>query len=305
MLHFTLRRLLVALLVAITVSLISFALLRLSGDLAAAIAGPEATEAQVEAIRIDFGLDQPLAVQYIEWLLGALRLDFGNSFYFRGTVVELIADRLPVTLTLGAMAIAFALVVSIPLGVLAAVKQNTWIDRAALTVAVSGQAMPSFWFALILILVFAVNLRWLPVSGSDTWAHFVLPAVALGYYATPSIMRLTRTGMLDVLASDYIRTARAKGLRPNKVLFKHALRNALTPVVALAVVQFGFILSGSIVIETVFSLQGLGLLMWESIGRKDFPVVQAVLLLIAMMYVALAFLADLLNAWLDPRIRVV
>jgi peptide/nickel transport system permease protein len=150
-----------------------------------------------------------------------------------------------------------------------------------------------------------VNLRWLPVSGSDTWAHFVLPAVALGYYATPSIMRLTRTGMLDVLASDYIRTARAKGLRPNKVLFKHALRNALTPVVALAVVQFGFILSGSIVIETVFSLQGLGLLMWESIGRKDFPVVQAILLLIAMMYVALAFLADLLNAWLDPRIRVV
>jgi peptide/nickel transport system permease protein len=236
--------------------------------------------------------------------VGALRLDFGNSFYFRGTVVELIADRLPVTLTLGAFAIAFALVVSIPLGVLAAVKQNTWIDRAALTVAVSGQAMPSFWFALILILVFAVTLRWLPVSGSDTWAHFVLPAIALGYYATPSIMRLTRTGMLDVLASDYIRTARAKGLRPNKVLFKHALRNALTPVVALAVVQFGFILSGSIVIETVFSLQGLGLLMWESIGRKDFPVVQAILLLIAMMYVALAFVADLLNAWLDPRIRI-
>ncbi len=304
MLHFTLRRLLVALLVAITVSLISFGLLRLSGDLAAAIAGPEATEAQVEAIRVNFGLDQPLPVQYVEWLWGALRLDFGNSFYFRGTVVELIADRLPVTLTLGAFAIAFALVVSIPLGVLAAVKQNTWIDRAALTVAVSGQAMPSFWFALILILVFAVTLRWLPVSGSDTWAHFVLPAIALGYYATPSIMRLTRTGMLDVLASDYIRTARAKGLRPNKVLFKHALRNALTPVVALAVVQFGFILSGSIVIETVFSLQGLGLLMWESIGRKDFPVVQAILLLIAMMYVALAFVADLLNAWLDPRIRI-
>ena len=304
MLYFTLRRLLVALLVAITVSLISFGLLRLSGDLAGAIAGPEATEAQVEAIRVDFGLDQPLAVQYVEWLWGALHFDFGNSFYFRGTVVDLIADRLPVTLTLGAFAIAFALVVSIPLGVLAAVKQNTWIDRVALTLAVSGQAMPGFWFALILILVFSVTLRWLPVSGSGTWAHFVLPAVALGYYATPAIMRMTRTGMLDVLASDYIRTARAKGLPVNKVLFKHALRNALTPVVALAVVQFGFILSGSIVIETVFSLQGLGLLMWESIGRKDFPVVQAILLLIAMMYVALALVADLLNAWLDPRIRI-
>ncbi len=304
MLLYTLRRLLLAVLVAFTVSIISFGLLRLSGDLAAAIAGPEATEAQIEAIRVDFGLDQPLVMQYVDWLLGALRFDFGNSFYFRDSVVSLVADRLPVTLTLGALAIMFALIVSIPLGVLAAVKQNTWIDRSALTIAVSGQAMPSFWFALILILVFAVNLRWLPVSGSGTWAHFILPAVALGYYATPAIMRLTRTGMLDVLASDYIRTARAKGVRPGKVLFKHALRNAVIPVVALAVVQFGFILSGSIVIETIFSLQGLGLLMWESIGRRDFPVVQAVLLLIAMMYVALAFIADLLNAWLDPRIRV-
>jgi len=304
MLAFTLRRLLLALLVAFTVSLVSFALLRISGDLAAAIAGPEATAAQVEAIRIDFGLDQPLPVQYVEWLWGALRFDFGNSFFFRDTVANLIGNRLPVTLTLGALAILFALAVSIPLGVVAAVKQNTWVDRLALTVAVSGQALPSFWFGLILILVFSVNLRWLPVSGSETWQHFVLPAVALGYYATPSIMRLTRTGMLDVLSSDYIRTARAKGLRPNRILFKHALRNAVIPVVAMAAVQFGFMLGGSIIIETIFSLRGIGHLMYESISRKDFPVVQAILLLIALIYITLIFVADLLNAWLDPRIRV-
>lgn len=304
MLAFTLRRLLLALLVAFTVSLVSFALLRISGDLAAAIAGPEATAAQVEAIRIDFGLDQPLPVQYVEWLWGALRFDFGNSFFFRDSVANLIGNRLPVTLTLGALAILFALAVSIPLGVVAAVKQNTWVDRLALTVAVSGQALPSFWFGLILILVFSVNLRWLPVSGSDTWRHFILPAVALGYYATPSIMRLTRTGMLDVLSSDYIRTARAKGLRPNRILFKHALRNAVIPVVAMAAVQFGFMLGGSIIIETIFSLRGIGHLMYESISRKDFPVVQAILLLIALIYVTLIFVADLLNAWLDPRIRV-
>lgn len=304
MLAYASRRFLLALLVAFTVSVISFALLRLSGDLAAAIAGPEATEAQIEAIRVDFGLDRPMTLQYFDWLWGALRFEFGNSFFFRDTVASLIGNRLPVTLALGGLAILFALIVSIPLGVLAAVKQNSWIDRLALTIAVAGQALPSFWFGLILILVFSVNLRWLPVSGSDTWLHFILPAVALGYYATPSIMRLTRTGMLDVLSSDYIRTARAKGLPPQVVLFKHALRNAVIPVVAMAAVQFGFMLGGSIIIETVFSLRGIGHLMYESITRKDFPVVQAILLLIALIYVALIFLADLLNAWLDPRIRV-
>lgn len=304
MLAFTLRRLVVALLVGFTVSVVAFALLRLSGDLAAAIAGPEATAEQVEAIRRDFGLNQPIVMQYFDWLWGAVRFDFGDSFFFRDTVASMIAERMPVTLLLGGLSIAFALILAIPLGVIAAVKQNTWIDRTALSIAVAGQAMPSFWFALILIIVFSVNLRWLPVSGSETWAHFVLPSIALGYYATPSIMRLTRTGMLDVLQSDYIRTARAKGLRPAKVLFKHALRNAVIPVVALAAVQFGFMLGGSIIIETIFSLQGLGHLMWESISRKDFPVVQAVLLLIALFYVLLTFVADLLNAWLDPRMRV-
>jgi peptide/nickel transport system permease protein len=164
--------------------------------------------------------------------------------------------------------------------------------------------MPTFWFALLLILLFGVTLKVLPISGSDTWLHFVMPAIALGYYATPAIMRVTRSGMIEVLESDYIRTARAKGLRTPQVLFKHALRNALAPVVALAAVQLGFLLGGSVVIETVFALNGLGYLAWESISHNDFPVVQAVVLLISLGYIVLTFAADLANAWLDPRIRI-
>ena len=163
--------------------------------------------------------------------------------------------------------------------------------------------MSNFWFALTLIVVFSVGLKWLPVAGNATWLHFVLPAVALGYYAMPAIMRLTRAGMLDVLGSDYIRTARAKGLSRSRVIFKHALRNAIIPVVALAAVELGFMLGGSVVIESVYSLQGLGQLAWDSIARNDYPVVQAVVLIIAVFYIGLTFLADVLNAALDPRMR--
>ncbi|MCC0807810.1 ABC transporter permease [Methylobacterium sp. W2] len=303
MLRFMIQRSLVAIAVAVTVSVASFMLLHLSGDLAAAIAGPEATSAQVEAIRVQYGLNQPMLAQFAAWAWKALHFDFGNSFYFRESVVDLLASRMPITLFLGVVALTVALFVAIPLGVLAAVKRDTWIDRLALSVSVLGQAMPSFWFGLTLIMVFSVNLRWLPVSGNTTWKHFVLPAIALGYYAMPAVMRLTRNGMLEVLASDYVRTARAKGLPPRKILIRHALRNAVIPVIALAAVQFGFMLGGSIVIEAVFSLQGLGQLAWESIARNDFPVVQAIVLVLAMIYIALTLAADLLNAFLDPRLR--
>ena len=198
----------------------------------------------------------------------------------------------------------FAVVLAIPLGILAAIRPNSWIDRTALTVSVLGQAMPSFFFGLALIIVFGVMLRLLPISGSATWRHFILPAVALGYYATPAFMRLTRSGMIEVLNSDYIRTARAKGLREGSVLFKHALRNAIIPVVSLAAVQFGFMLGGSLVIETVFAINGVGYLGYQSIARADLPMVQAIVLMVSMFYVVLTFCADLLNAFLDPRIRV-
>lgn len=304
MLRFFLNRLGLALIVALTVSLISFLLLFLAGDPAIALAGEGATEVDIQAIRERYGFDRPIIVQYFSWLAGALSGDFGNSYYFGTPVIELIAEKLPTTMTLGLLAITFAIILSIPLGVAAAVRPNSLVDRAALFISVIGQAMPSFWFGLILIVIFAVNLGWLPVSGSDDWQNFVLPTVVLGYYATPAIMRLTRGGMLEVLRADYIRTARAKGLRPGKVLFKHALRNAVIPVVGLAAVQLGFMLGGSVVVESIFALNGAGFLAFESISRNDFPVVQGLILIFSLIYVLLTLLADLLNAWLDPRIRV-
>lgn len=303
MLQYIFRRFLVALGVMLTVAVVSFMLLHLSGDLAASIAGAEANAAAVEEVRIQYGLNRPIATQFFDWLWGALHLDFGRSFFFQNTVMELIGERLPITLKLGAVSLLLAVSVAIPLGVLAAVYRDTWIDRLALMVAVVGQAMPNFWFALTLILLFAVGLQWLPVAGNTTWRHFVLPAIALGYYAMPSLMRLTRAGMLDVLGADYIRTARAKGLSPARVVFKHALRNAIIPVVALAAVELGFMLGGSVVIESVYSMQGLGQLAWDSISRNDYPVVQAVVLIIAVFYIGLTFLADVFNAALDPRMR--
>ncbi|MEJ2802647.1 ABC transporter permease [Comamonadaceae bacterium PP-2] len=303
MLIYVLRRLLVALSVVLTVSVVSFLLLHLSGDLATAMAGPESSAADVEAIRVQYGLDRPMVAQFGDWFWSALQLDFGRSFYFQNTVMELIGERLPITLKLGGVSLLLALLVAVPLGVAAAVYRDSWVDRTALGVAVIGQAMPNFWFALTLIVVFSVGLKWLPVAGNSTWLHFVLPAVALGYYAMPAIMRLTRAGMLDVLGSDYIRTARAKGLSRSRVIFKHALRNAIIPVVALAAVELGFMLGGSVVIESVYSLQGLGQLAWDSIARNDYPVVQAVVLIIAVFYIGLTFLADVLNAALDPRMR--
>jgi ABC-type dipeptide/oligopeptide/nickel transport system permease component len=304
MIRFAARRAVLALLVAVTVSVICFLLIRLSSDVATALAGEGASAADIAAVRRAYGLDRPLPLQYLDWLAGAVTGDLGESLYFHAPVVSLVAERLPTTLLLGGMALGFALILSIPLGVVAALRPNSWLDRLTLTIAVFGQAMPSFWFALLLILLFGLSLRWLPISGSENWANFVMPAIALGYYATPAIMRLTRAGMIEVLAADYIRTARAKGLRTGTVLFKHALRNAIIPVVSLAAVQLGFMLGGSVVIETVFAMHGLGYLAWESISHNDFPVVQAIVLLISLFYIVLTLVADLLNAWLDPRIRV-
>lgn len=304
MIVYTIKRLLLAILVALTVSFVTFIMLRASGDPAVALAGADASPKEIEFVRQKYGLDRPLLSQYADWARMALRGDFGESPYFKQPVQEIIGGRLSVTMTLGACALIFAICLSIPMAVLAAIRPNTWIDRLALTISVIGQAMPSFFFGLILMIVFGVMLRWLPISGSSTWKHFILPSIALGYYATPAFMRLTRSGMLEVLSSDYIRTARAKGLRSGSVLFKHALRNAIIPVVSLAAVQFGFMLGGSLVIETIFAINGVGYLGYESIARADLPMVQAVVLMVSMFYVVLTFFSDILNAFLDPRIRV-
>lgn len=303
MLRYTLNKLLIAALVAVTVSFVAFMLLRLSGDLATSLGGETARGEDVARLRSQLGLDRPLLTQYWDWASHAAVGDFGKSFYFPESVWDLMRQRLPVTFTLACWGLAVSLAIGIPLGVLAALRPNSLVDRVAMSLAVFGQALPTFWLGLLLIIFFGLTLRWLPMSGSDTWQHFILPSFVLGYYSTPAVMRLTRSGMLEVLATDYIRTAYSKGLHHRTVLFKHALRNAVIPVVALASVQFGQMLSGSVVIETVFAMEGIGQLAWQSISRQDFPVVQAVLLLVSMFYVWLTFASDLINAWLDPRIR--
>ncbi|MFJ1299416.1 ABC transporter permease [Pseudomonadota bacterium AL_CKDN230030165-1A_HGKHYDSX7] len=303
MLGYTLRRLGLAVLVALTVSVLAFLLLHLSGDPALALAGEGARQADIDAVRKAYGLDRPLVVQYADWLWHVVRGDFGMSVYFKTPAGPLIWGKLQTTLMLGMGALAVALLISIPLGVLAALYKGSFIDRLCLAIAVLGQALPNFFFALILIMLFSLTLRILPVSGSGTWQHFVMPSIALGYYVAPAFMRLIRAGMIEVLGADYIRTARAKGLPAGTVIFKHALRNAIVPVVALAAVQLGYLLGGSVVVETIFALDGLGYLAYQSITYKDFPVMQLIVLLLSVLYVLLTLAADVANAWLDPRIR--
>lgn len=304
MLAFLGKRLVVTIAVVIVTSIIAFSLVHLSGDPAAAMAGENASQADVEAIRRVYGFDRPLVVQYADWVRKFASGDLGRSQYLRTGVAQILAGALPVTATLGFLALCFALVLSIPLGVLAAMWPNTFIDRVALWIAVAGQAIPSFLFGLGLIYLFGVTLRWLPISGGSGLERYVLPALALGYYATPALMRLTRNGMLEALQSDHVRTARAFGLASWRVIVRHTLRHAILPVVSLAAVQLGFMLGGSIVIETVFSLHGVGYLAWQSIQRSDIEVIQAILLIIAVIYALLTLLADLLNVALDPRLRL-
>lgn len=303
MIGFLLRRLTLALLVGITVLIVSFALTRLSGDVAVSMAGPNASLQDVETIRRDFGLDRPLPVQFVSWLGDALHGDLGRSFLYHAPVSGLIASRLPITLTLGLVGLLIAIAVALPLGIIAGLREGGLLDRGLMVVALLGQAMPSFWLGLLLVIWFGLRLRWFPISGVQTWQGYVMPGVVLAFSAIPALMRLTRGGMIDALASDYVRTARAKGLSPSRIVLGHALRNAAMPVVAIAAVQLGFMLGGSVVIESVFAIHGVGFLAWESISKNDFPVVQAVVMVLAVIFIVLTLVADLLNAVLDPRLR--
>ncbi len=303
MLNFLLRRALLALLVAFTVLVISFSLTHLAGDPAMAAAGPQATAEDIETIRKAYGLDRPLPEQFFNWIGAAARGDLGRSYLYREPVLDLVRARLPITLRLGLIGIVFAIAIALPLGIIAALNEGTLLDRVVMLLALLGQAMPSFWLALLLIIEFGLRLQWLPIAGLDDWTGYILPALVLSFSAVPALMRLTRSGMVDALRSDYIRTARAGGLSRASIVLRHALRNAAMPVVAIAAVQLGFMLGGSIVIESIFNLPGVGYLAWESISKNDFPVVQAVVLLLAMIYIGLTLGADMLNAVLDPRLR--
>ena len=226
MLRLILRRLALGILVAFTVMTLAFILTRLSGDLAISIAGPQATQADVEIIRKAYGLDRPLYVQFFAWVGRAAIGDFGQSYFFKESVANLIAQRMPTTLTLGLVGLSLALIISIPLGILAALRENTWINRGVTMFIMVGQAIPSFWLALILMIALGLHLGILPISGTGTWQHFVMPGIVLAFTAIPALTRLTRSGMIEAMASDYIRTARAKGLSRARIVFRHALRNA-------------------------------------------------------------------------------
>lgn len=304
MLKYTLQRAVLALAVAAVVSFATFLLLNYATDPAHAIAGEDAEPEVVAQIRETYGLNRPIMERYLEWAGGVLRGDFGESYYWHKPVAELVADRAPVTVLLAASALLVTILIAIPLGALAALNPNSAIDRFALTIAVSAQAIPNFWLGLIMIILLGVMLPILPVSGDDSWRHFVLPAFVLGASSVPAVMRLTRTGLIEVMESDYIRTARSKGFRGFSLLRRHALRNAILPVVSVLAVQLGQKFGGSVITETIFAINGLGRLALESILGSDIPTVQMLIFVFAMVFVAMNLVADMLNAALDPRIRI-
>ena len=304
MLQFILKRLALGLAVAFTVSLATFLMLNIAADPAAMVAGEDATQEAIEQIRVQYGFDSPIYVRFLEWLGQLVTGDFGDSYYWKQPVFDLLIDRAPVTLTLAAGALTVTISLGLTLGVLAALKPNGWLDRFALSFGTAAQAVPNFWFGLILIILLGVTFPIFPVSGYSTLMHFVLPCFVLGTSAVPQVLRLTRTGMIEVLGSDYIRTARAKGFRPRHILFRHALRNALLPIVSVITIQIGYKLGGSVITESVFALNGLGRLAYESILGADIPTVQMLVFFFALVFIILSILGDILNAWLDPRMRV-
>ncbi|HET7265700.1 MAG TPA: ABC transporter permease [bacterium] len=297
------RRLLEAVLVLFGISAVAFALTHVIGDPVVLLLPFQAGPAQVAEMRHILGLDRPLPVQYLAFLTAALRGDFGLSVRQNTPALSLVLDRVPATAELASAALVIAVSLAVPLGVLAALHRRRLVDRAALLFSMLGQSMPTFWLGLQAILLFGVALRWLPTGGMGGFRHLVLPSVVLGVFSAAGILRLTRTSMLDIVAEDYLRTARAKGLREAAVVGRHALRNASLPIVTWIGLELGTLLGGAVVTETVFAWPGMGRLAVQAIFARDIPVVQAVVLFAATIFVTATFCTDMLYAWLDPRIH--
>ena len=301
--RFIIKRLGLAIVTLFLLSMTIFLLMRITGDPAVLLAEPGASQADLDAIRAQFGLDKPLWVQYASFITHLVRGDFGQSFYYRTDVFELYLSRLPASLLLASAAMIFSLIIGIPTGIIAAVRVNQWWDSAGKIFALLGLSMPSFWVGLIMILFFSVYLGWLPSSGSGTVLHLVMPSIALGWVFAAAHMRLTRSSMLEVLGSEYVKLARLKGLPEALVISKHALKNALIPVLTLAGINLVIMVNVAIVVETVFAWPGVGRLLYEGIAFRDFPVVQATVLLGGVMIVVVNLVVDILYAVIDPRIR--
>jgi ABC-type dipeptide/oligopeptide/nickel transport system permease component len=302
--QYIVRRLGYSLVSLFLLSLTIFLFVRLTGDPAVLFVEPGASQADLDAIREQFGLDQPIWVQYVSFMASIAHGDLGQSFYYRTPVLELYLSRLPNSLVLALAAMAFSLLIGIPSGILAAVRVGGFWDRAGKVFALLGLSMPSFWIGLVLILFFSVYLEWLPSSGSGTPWHVIMPAFALGWYFAAAHMRLTRSSMLEVLGSEYIKLARLKGLPEALVIAKHAFKNALIPVLTLAGINLVIMINVAVVVETVFAWPGIGRLLYEGITFRDFPVVQGVVILGGSMIVLVNLVIDILYAVIDPRIRL-
>ncbi|WP_328539455.1 ABC transporter permease [Streptomyces sp. NBC_00344] len=303
LLRAVLVRLGTALLVLLCAATASFFLVRLSGDPVKQLLPPDATAHQESVLRASLGLNRPLFSQYIDFIAGLPRLDFGNSLFYNEPVRTVLADRLPATIELAGAALVVTLVIALPAGVFAAMRRGRASDRTVMTGVLLGQSTPPFWVGILLILIFAVGLHVLPASGYGTFANLVLPAVTLAVYSVAVVARLLRSSLIDVLSSDHIRTARAKGFGPLKVVLGHGLRNASLPVVTVVGLEIGSLLGGAILTEQVFSWPGVGQLTIEAISKRDFPLVQATVLFFAATFVVVNLLVDLSYSFLDPRVR--
>jgi peptide/nickel transport system permease protein len=301
--RFILRRVGYALVSLALLSVTIFLFVRLTGDPAVLLVEPGASRGDLDAVRKQLGLDRSLWIQYVSFMSDLLRGNFGQSFYYRTPVLELYMSRLPNSLLLAAAAMAISLIIGIPTGIIAAVRVNRWWDSAGKIFALLGLSLPSFWVGLVMILFFSVYLGWLPSSGSGSLAHLIMPAFALGWYFAAAHMRLTRSSMLEVLGSEYVKLARIKGLPEALVISKHAFKNALIPVLTLAGINLVIMVNLAVVVETVFAWPGIGRLLYEGISFRDFPVVQATVILAGAMIVVVNLVVDILYAVIDPRIR--
>jgi len=292
-----------AIFVVLGVSLLSFLLVHLTGDPASLLLPLDATQEDRDRFRQAIGLDRPLPVQYVDFLWRAAHGDFGTSLRFQQPAMGLVIERLPATLQLAGMALGLALLIGVPAGLIAGVRRGSIFDRVAMFLALAGQCVPAFWLGLMLILLFSVTLRVLPVSGGGTFAHLVLPGLTLSFYTMALVARLLRSNMLDVMKADYVRTARAKGLSERSVVLRHALKNASIPVVTVVGLSAGYLLGGAVIVEQVFAYPGLGRLVYQSISNRDVAVVQAFVVLISLLVLAINLTVDVVYTLLDPRVR--
>jgi ABC-type dipeptide/oligopeptide/nickel transport system permease component len=305
---YVIRRCLQSLIVFAAILVIVFLMLQITGDPAAVLMPLDASEEDLQAFRQEMGFDKPLSIQFGRFLFGGpktdgvIRGDFGFSYRHEIPALALVLEHFPNTALLAVTAVVIAMLIAVPAGVLSAVFRNSWIDYVCSVGAMLGQSMPNFWLGLLLILLFAVHLRWLPTSGFEAWYYIILPAFTAGLYATARIMRMVRSQMLEVLSMDYVRTARSKGIAEWVVVFRHALKNAAIPVVTLVGLELGILLGGTVVTEAVFGWPGVGYLVVDAISNQDYPVVQAAVALLAFVFVGVNLAVDVLYGWLDPRI---